>query len=167
MQIEKKWLEGVWPPKKLERISFQIIKRKVQFNVALDCSQCYFIVAVQSKFYPFEELVTDKQRWDISNKVLFDYKLRQIQPVRSKMSGNSLWISQNSGKIQPVQSKIAGYSLWISQFTQQTLTSHSWPVFVCSRVASAAARMFSEENSGGCGASGTRSVIWARQTEIM
>ena len=59
--------------------------------------------------------MTDKQRWDLSDKVLFDYKLRQIQPVRSKMAGNSLWISQNWGKIQPVWSKITGNSLWISQ----------------------------------------------------
>ena len=59
--------------------------------------------------------MTDKQRWDIGDKVLFDYKLRQIQPVRSKMAGNSLWISQNWGKIQHVRSKIAGKSLWISQ----------------------------------------------------
>ena len=95
-------------------------------------------------------------------------QLRQIQPVRSKMAGRSLWISQNWGKIQPVQSKMASKPLWISQNSHsRRWRCHSWPVFACSRVASAAARMISEENSGGCGASETRSAIKARQTEII
>ena len=102
---------------------------------------------------------------------------RQLPLNQSKFRPNPACSVKNRSQLPLDQSKFRqNPACWVkncrqipldqSKFTQHTLTIHSGPVFVCSSVPRAAARMFSEENSGGCGASETRFVIYARQTEI-